>query len=317
MRILVSGGNGFVGRTLCRKLIPQHEVCVVDNLRYGPKRFSTSELSSIRWENIDIRDRAAVESIVTDFRPEAIVHLAAIHYIPECEAKADLAISTNVLGTAILAASCPENCRFVFASSGAVYQPEDSPHCEQRSPVEPADVYGWTKLQGEQYVQYFAQKRNFPGCIVRLFNVIGPGETNPHLVPEIVCQLKAGQKSLKLGNLEAFRDYVHVDDVARGFASVATSGTIDSGQTTVVNLGTQQSYSVRQLLNHIRTISEIDFDIERDEARMRSSDRPFLAANITRIQQMFSWQPAFGIADSLADLWQNPDVPADWIERYR
>ena len=317
MRILVTGGNGYVGRTLSRQLLGQHDVCVVDSLRYGKNRFAPTDLEQLRFESIDIRNLDSVKQIVGDFRPQAIVHLAAIHFIPECEGDPQLAVSTNVLGTANVAAACPEGCRLVFASTGAVYQPESVPHREFDSTLEPADVYGWTKLHGEHYVNYFARQRKFPACIVRLFNVIGPGETNPHVLPEIVAQLKAGRTTLSLGNLDAKRDYVHVADVARGFARVATLGSIDSGRTEIVNLGTQQAYSVTDLLEHLRNISGIDFRVAADPTRMRPSDRPFLAANPTRIRELFGWRPELNIGQALADFWLNPDLPQGWVERYR
>lgn len=295
----------------------EHAVCVVDNLRYGEVRFTATELQSLRWEQIDIRQMEPLRAVIADFAPDAIIHLAAIHFIPECESDPELAISTNVVGTANVAASCPAGCRLVFASSGAVYRPEETPHDEVRSPVEPADVYGWTKLHGCQYVRYFARQRKYPACIVRLFNVIGPGETNPHVLPEIVAQLKAHRLSLRLGNLHAKRDYVHVSDVARGFAAVACGGDIPPGETVTVNLGTQNSYSVAELLDLLRDISATDFRVEADPTRMRPSDRPYLAANIARIGQLFGWRPQVTLRAALTDLWHNPDLPPQWVERYR
>lgn len=317
MRILVTGGNGYVGRALCRQLIEDHTVCVVDSLRYGARRYSADQLVGLRLERVDIRDRDALRQVIVDFRPDAIIHLAAIHFIPECESDPELAVSTNVLGTSNVASLVPSNCRLVFASSGAVYRPETTPHREQESAVGPADVYGWTKLHGEHYVRYFAMIKNYPAAIVRLFNVIGPGETNPHVLPEIVAQLKAGRVRLQLGNLDTRRDYVHVADVARGFAAVATGGQIPAGQTCLVNLGTQSPYSVKELLDELRRVGAPAFEVVADPARMRASDRPFLAADISQINRLFQWQPQINIRRALEDLWTDPDLPAEWISRYR
>ena len=92
---------------------------------------------------------------------------------------------------------------------------------ETLAPLQPRNIYGITKLQGEQYVQIFAAERGIKAAIVRLFNVIGPGETNPHLLPAIVAQLREGPESINLGNTWPKRDYIDVRDAAGGFAAIA------------------------------------------------------------------------------------------------
>ena len=123
-------------------------------------------------------------------------------------------VETNVHGTVNLLCAAPPGTRFVFASSGAVYKPDDKPHVEDDATLGPSDVYGYTKLHGEHYVKYFAAQRVSRAVVVRLFNVVGPGETNPHLLPEIIAQLKAGRTTLRLGNMSPKRDYIHVRDAA-------------------------------------------------------------------------------------------------------
>jgi len=316
MRILVTGGNGYVGRVLCRQLIHTHQVCVLDNLRYGTMRFTAEELTHLRFEQVDLRDRAATAAVVYDFEPEIIIHLAAIHFIPECENDPALAIATNVLGTIHLLSVCPVECRFVFASSGAVYQPEESPHVEDSSPLQPSDIYGHTKLQGEIYVRYFAAKRDFPAVVTRLFNVIGPGETNPHILPEIIAQLKTGHATLHLGNLTPKRDYIDVSDAAAGFAKVALCSNIHPGEVVTVNLGTQTAYSVTELLAALRPITAVDFQVQTDNARLRQSDRPVLIADRTKIARLFNWQPQVPLTATLQAMWVNPDLPLSLIQKY-
>lgn len=317
MKILITGGNGYVGRTLCRMLYEEHDICVLDNLRYGENRFNQDELNKIRFEESDLRQKSKVSDIVSKFNPDVIIHLAAIHFIPECESDPELAISTNICGTVNLLSVCPSDCRFVFASSGAVYQPEEQPHIENSSPLRPSDVYGFTKLHGEDYVKYFAKSENFPAVIVRLFNAVGPGETNPHVIPEIIAQLKAGSKTLKLGNIQPKRDYIHVKDAAAGFAATALNGNLKKGEIVIVNLGTQMQYSVEDLLEKLKNIAQIKFEIETDPTRLRKVDRPFLGANITKIKELFKWKPQFDIDIALMEMWKDPDLPKYFIEKYK
>ena len=315
-RILVTGGAGFVGRQLVRALGDKHEICVMDLLKFG-NRFSAYDKKNFTLEEVDIRDPRAVTAVMDRFRPEIVVHLAAIHFIPECERDPVTAEDVNVLGTINLLRACPDGARFVFASSGAVYRPDENPHDELQSMVEPADVYGFTKLHAEQYVQYFARQRNLCGVIVRLFNVVGPGETSPHLLPEIIYQLKSGTVKIKLGNVWPKRDYIHVDDAAAGFREVALTGTVSLGSTKTVNLGTGKQYSVSMILEQLRPLTGIPIEVEHDESRARRVDRPFLQANISRIQAEFGWSPKLGIANALADIWSDPDLSPSLIEQLR
>ena len=316
MRILVTGGNGYVGRTVCRLLMADNDVHVIDNLRYGEVRFAESELERLDLVAADIRDMDAIAGLIRKVKPEVIIHLAAIHYIPECDADPVLALTTNVQGTLNIAAACPPDCRLVYASSGAVYGPLDEPHQEVRSPVRPTDIYGHTKLHGEDYIRHFATTNGFAAVIVRLFNVVGPGETNPHVLPEIVAQLKAGRSAVHLGNIAAKRDFVHVSDAAAGFAAVALHGKLERGSVETVNLGSSQTYSVEELIDMLAETRGAPIKIETDAARLRASDRPFMCADIERIGQHFGWKPEKSIKDAIDDMWREPELPRSLVDQY-
>src|SRR5262249_2658416 len=129
-KILVTGGNGFVGREVVRQLYDAHDVMVLDNLRSGPLRFRADEKTKYQFSQTDISDASAVRAVMSGFAPDTIIHLAAIHYIPECEQDPALAVRTNVDGTVNLLINAPERAQFVFASSGAIYGLDDKPQKE-------------------------------------------------------------------------------------------------------------------------------------------------------------------------------------------
>lgn len=314
MRMLITGGNGYVGRALTRKLYRQHRVAVLDNLRHGPLRFEQDERDSFVLHTCDIRDYAAVEAVVREVEPDVVVHLAAIHFIPECDAKPDEAIAINTLGTVNLLRACSPGTRFVFASTAAVYAPEQAPHQEDSSVLRPTDIYGLTKLHAEQYIRLYAESKSLDARIVRLFNVIGPGETNPHILPAILAQTLRGDRTLRLGNCHPKRDYIHVQDVASGFAVLAEDARERRG-VDVVNLGTGHSYSVYELVQQLGLVIGEPLHIETDPARVRATDRPMVTAAIGKARAEHNWQPAYTLAQSLDDLWRNPDIPRELLEK--
>ncbi|HEU0067617.1 MAG TPA: NAD(P)-dependent oxidoreductase [Sphingomonas sp.] len=304
MRILLTGANGFVGIEATRQLREHHEVLALDVLRYCPWRIEGG--GSVELLKVDLRDREATHAAIARFKPEAIIHLAAIHFIPECEQKPDEAVSINVEATVNLLSACPPGCRFVFASTAAVYAPSEVPHHETRSTIGPMDVYGYTKLWGEDMVRYYAAKGGFEAVVVRLFNVVGPGETNPHLVPDILKQLKRGTRTLQLGNTTPKRDYIHVADAAAGFIAAGTRPVPHGGGVTTANLGTGREYSVDEV---VATISEVIGDtvtIEVDPARVRKSDRPHLCADNGQMSTLFGWSAQHDLASSMRATWDDP-----------
>jgi UDP-glucose 4-epimerase len=315
MKILITGANGFVGRTLCRVLYPEQTVYAIDNLRFGALRFHPSEISRFAFRHVDIREPQQVHAVIDETRPDAIIHLAAIHFIPECENDPALAISTNVMGTVTLLTHCPSNCRFIFASSAAVYRPDQKPLVEEQSPLGPVDVYGLTKAHSEQYVHYLARQRGFPAVIVRLFNVVGPGETNPHIVPEIIAQLQSGRTTLKLGSITPKRDFIHVMDAAAGFVATTLRGDIPPGEAVTVNLGTGVAHSVARVIDLLAEFSSQRITMALDVSRLRSVDNPCIVADIAKMRSVFSWAPCYDLRAALQETWQDPDLPDFLVER--
>jgi UDP-glucose 4-epimerase len=306
VRIVVTGANGFVGAQVVRALASHHDVLAIDCLRVRPWRFRPSEDGLFKRDTTDLRDGTRVARVLHDFRPDATIHLAAMHFIPECEHVPTEATSINVLGTVNLLAACPPGCRFVFASTAAVYAPLETAH-DESSAVGPLDVYGLTKLHAEDFVRYYTRRMGLASVIVRLFNVIGAGDTNPHVVPEMMMQLRRGERTLRLGNVHPRRDYIHVADAAAGLITVALHRSVDGAtdQTAIVNLGTGSSYSVIELVEMLSGITGESITVSIDPSRVRPVDRPLLVADNTKMRSIFGWAPRWPIDEALRSIWQS------------
>lgn len=301
-RILVTGGAGYVGRELIRQLAASGdaELHVVDTLDSGEHRLEPMDRNAFTLHRVDIRDRDAVKQAMAKASPTLIYHLAAIHYIPLCERNPGNAVNVNVAGTVNLLDAAPEGARFVLASTAAVYGPEDDAHVESTSPIAPMDIYGWTKLHAEQFVQYHHRNGRVDGRIVRLFNVVGSGETNPHLAPAIIEQLDQNESVVKLGNLFPHRDYIDVEDAALGFQKIAQA---DTDGDVICNLGTGRTSSVGDMVSTIGDAAGIPITIEQDSSRIRAVDRPMLKAGTETLRTLTGWTPQTTLIESMRRAW--------------
>jgi UDP-glucose 4-epimerase len=316
-RVLVTGGAGFVGLPLVGRLLAAGaRVVILDDFsvrsreRLGP----LAAHLGLRIEAADLTDAAAVTRVVARAQPELCVHLAAIHSIPRCRAEPATTIATNVLGTQRLIDALTlhaRGCRVLLASTADVYKQTDGPHRED-SGTQPNNVYGLSKLSCESLLKFAGADGAIDPIVARFFNIYGPGDTNPHLLPDICVQLAKG-RTLALGNLLPRRDFVFVDDIADaviGLLAVAPSGA-------VVNVGTGKSWSVRDLIELIERIIGQPITIEADPDRMRSVDRSDLVADTGFLQRLLPGACATpfeeGLRILLADegLIASPEVPAE------
>ncbi len=305
-RYLVTGGCGFVGVPLVRRLVAAGDnVVVYDNLSRGTTASLAPVANDVNIVEGDIRDGDRLRKALEDNRTEVVVHLAAVHFIPDCDADPEACLATNVLGTQV-ALECARSSAtvkgFVYASTVAVYEPSLEPHRESAR-LAPTDVYGSSKLAGEQLVAWLGRQTGMPTGIARLSNVYGPDETNPHLVPVVISQAQRGQV-LALGNLLTSRDYVFTDDVARAFASFAALTL--QGSSAICNVGTGVARTGQEVVAAIGQALSRELKIEVDPLRVRPSDRPVLCVDTTNATEILGWRATTEFADGVRQAIQSP-----------
>jgi UDP-glucose 4-epimerase len=301
MRTLVTGGCGFVGAGLCRRLCEAgEEVIALDDLSLGSEAAVGGD---VRLLVADVRDPDLIDAI-SAVRPEVVYHLAAIHYIPACEEDPAKAVAVNVEGTqrVLDAAGAAGAGAVVLASTAAVYAPSPDAHGEDAE-LGPTDVYGLTKLWAEQLAGLFRGRTGVNTAVARLFNVYGPGETNPHLIPTILRQAELGPE-LRLGNLSTRRSYVFLDDATEALASLGARalGTPHS----VANIGGSRDYDATELVDSVGGVLGRELTIRSDSSRLRRSDRPRLAADCSWAEAELGWEPRTSLEDGLRAAARRP-----------
>ena len=300
--VLVTGGAGFIGSHLVEQLVAAGErTSLVDTLSRGRREWIQEEAE---LHELDIRDGPALRRVVAQVAPDIVVHLAALHFIPAVDGAPELAWDVNVNGTKALLEALehrpPE--LLLFASTAAVYPDRRGP-IDETCPPDPLDLYGRTKLAGEQLVEEFAARTGTRGVSVRIFNVIGRRETNLHVVPEIVDQLRSGGRSVRLGNLEPRRDYTNVADVATALHRLVSSPVSAPSR---VNLGSGRSVSVVELVQACEHVLDRTIEIEIEPGRLRKTDRAELVADSSLLRKTTGWEPIRSLQETLHELLTEP-----------
>lgn len=299
-KVLITGGLGFVGSQICREFLKRDvELFVLDNESRG-RRDNIADLP-LSYIKVDIRNLKPLKRIISDIAPSRLIHLAAMHFIPECNRDPALCMENNVLGTENILQVCRLNGlkRLVLASSMAVYPIKDGANLET-DPPQPSDVYGESKLINEIQAQRFHRETGIDTVAVRLSNVYGPRETNAHVIPEIMEQLADGKDQIRLGNIEPKRDFLHVSDAARGFYCLSSKPLPEGFH--IVNLGSGQELSIRQVLELIADILKRAVTPIHDPNRFRKAERMHLLADIKHISGLVGWQPQIKISEGIKDL---------------
>ncbi len=299
--VLITGGAGFIGRALVGVCLAHgRRVGVYDNLRNGRAEHLVPYRESIAFFESDIRDGTALDCAFETFRPDSVIHLAALHFIPYCNTHPAETLDVNVTGTYLLLDTCARHGvrNVVFASSGALYPGKARPLEEDQDVPTPEDVYGLSKLLGEQTCRHFVATGGLSCRVARLFNTYGPFETNPHVLPTILQQLHSGN-TLELGNLHSKRDYIYVEDTAEALYSLCL---LEQVGFDVYNVGTGQEYSVQELVDLIAKLTGRRLNVVQSTTRIRKTDKHHQIANRSKVYARTGFKARIGIEEGLQKL---------------
>ena len=333
MRVLVTGGAGYIGsHTLLELMAQGHEVCVYDNFsNANPKvldRVRGLSNGSVASVTGDVRDGSALDAVFADFRPDAVIHFAGLKAVGESEEKPLSYYDVNVSGTTtLLHAMDRAGCRrIIFSSSATVYgEPQYLPY-DEAHPLQPTSVYGRTKMIAEHVLSDWAKAATSKSAVLlRYFNPVGAhasGEIgeDPHDIPNnlmpFIAQVAIGKREA----LQIFgddydtpdgtgkRDYIHVVDLARAHVAALDYATKETGARPF-NIGTGDSQSVRDMVAAFEAAS--GKTIPTQLAPRRAGDIAAMQADPSQANVSLGWKAEHALHDMVASTWhwqsKNPD----------
>jgi len=303
MRVLVTGGAGFIGsHTVDRFLADGFEVVVLDDLRSGRLENINQHVGerNFRFVRGDVRDSCLVRELVSDV--DAVVHLAALISVPESIRDPVLTNDVNVNGTLnLLKASVDFGVkRFVYASSCAVYGNAESLPIKEDCPARPESPYGVSKLVAENYVRTYHEDFGLETVCLRYFNVYGPRQVYSDysgVITQFMSRLAKDLPLVVFGDGEQTRDFVHVQDVAEANMLALKNGGI-AGET--FNIGTGVATTVNQLANMLLEVTN-KTHLKIMHSKPRKGDIKHSVADISKARRKLHFNPKMSLKDGLEE----------------
>jgi len=313
MRVLVTGGAGYVGSVSVEALVAAgHEVTVLDDLSTG---HATAELVGSRLVEGTYTDRPAVAALLRETRADAVLHCAARSLVGESMRDPGRYYRENVAGGIALLEAMRDATveRLVISSTAAVYGVPESTPITESAPLCPINPYGESKRTLETAAAWYSAAYGLRTVSLRYFNVAGASRRNgelhdpeTHLIPTILASVAAGTPTTLFGDDYAtpdgtpIRDYLHVEDLAAAHLA-ALDATAPGDQRTasalVCNLGSGEGASVREVLAAAGRV--VGRGVSQTVGPRREGDPPVLVASIERAASVLGWRPSRSSLDEM------------------
>ena len=308
MKILVNGINGFVGRHAAALFSSRgHSVCGADLHPSSPLPFP--------YRTLDVTRPAEIDAVLSDFQPDAVLHLSGIAFVPDAWRDPRLTFEVNAISPLSLLASVSRlapSTRVLFVSSAEVYGPAPDAPVSESSPLRPANLYAASKAAADTSARIFADHLGLDLVIARPANHIGPGQSPAFVSSAFASRLRAiangAPPVLSVGNLDSTRDFLDVRDVVLAYALLlekpAPGGTF--------TIASGRPVPIRSILDSLCAIAGVSPEIRTDPAFFRpTSLAPRFDTSLLR--STIPWSPSIPLQTTLSDLYASlpsPSTPA-------
>lgn len=292
MRVLLTGGQGFVGRHLQAELVEAGHQAVAPSSR-----------------ELDVSDPAVVAAAVHSVGPDAVVHLAAVAHPDRAAADPTATFTLAVAGTSnvVEAVRAHAPAAVVMAvSSAAVYGPSRVVPQGEDTPVQPTSIYGMSKLAMEAIALTMGRRYGLSVIIARPFNLSGPGQATdfvlPSLAERVAQAVRLGSGPVRAGNLDARRDFLHIRDVVRGLRLLLELP-VDRRETLVVNVASGESIAIRDVLDRLIALAGDQGEVVEVDGLVRSADASDSCGDPSKLKALTGWQPRIPIDQVIGEVW--------------
>lgn len=315
--VLVTGGAGYIGSHTCKALAAAgYQPVVFDNL-------STGNAHAVKWGPLhegDLRDTERLVGVLSEVKPLAVIHFAALSLVGESVSDPGLYYSNNVAGTLSLLQAMVQsgNHRIVFSSTAATYGAAGSEPLREDAPTVPVNPYGRSKLAIEGMLRDFETAHGMRHVVLRYFNACGADpeaeigeehEPETHLIPNLLRAITGDLAKFQLFGEDydtpdgtCIRDYIHVMDLAAGHIR-ALEHLIKDGESVTCNLGTGRGHSVREITDAAGRIT--NREIPMTVVARRAGDPPHLCADVSRAREVLGFVAERSDLDTIiADAWR-------------
>lgn len=329
MRILVTGGAGYIGSHMVRMLVAGgHEVAVIDTLEYGHTEALADRASLVV---ADIGDRNALDRILSSQKPEAVIHFAGYINVEE-SVRDPLRYMTNNVSSPLVLLEAMEGHgvnKLIFSSTAAVYGTPITVPIPEDHPKAPTSPYGLSKWNFEQLLAYVDRRGTIRSISLRYFNAAGAAldgnhgeahEPETHIIPLAMATAMGKQKSFSLYGTAyptkdgtCVRDYIHIEDLCRAHLLVLDA-LMAGHKTDIYNVGTGEGVTNREMVAAIKRETGVDFAVV--ETDPRPGDPHTLVADPSRLMKEFGWKPKHSdISTIVGSAWkwhrEHPEGYAD------
>lgn len=300
-KVLIFGIGGFVGPYLAHEFLDKGYKVAGSDLHRGDRLSN-----NVEFYFSDLLDTAKVNEIVNKTRPAIIVNLAAVSNvgqswkIPQQTVEINIVGTLNILEAARMLSPMP---KILLIGSSEEYDVSEKPISENTI-LNANNPYGISKVAQERFASIYRIQYGMQIYHVRPFNHTGVGQQETFVLPSFCKQAATIEKSggagvIKVGNLQAKRDFGHVKDLVRAYRMIVESPYCD----TVYNVGTGKAHSLREMLNYVISLCSQPITIEVDPDRVRPIDNPVICCDASKIREELGWEPEYKVFDALKEMF--------------